>query len=160
MIRIVPAEPEVIYVPQYDPEVVYVQPYSRGCRSPVDIWRGIRGWLMAQLRLRLGPPRYLRGSVAPGMEPIAEIGIAGDRDRKLGSLGSRRNWDRGRQGQNNSIVNVVNINSDTARQWQPSVNSQRQSSATPAQQPCERSFFERQCPGCQRPIGRGCPRPP
>ena len=32
-IRIVPAEREVIYVPQYDPEVVYVQPagpYSYG----------------------------------------------------------------------------------------------------------------------------------
>jgi hypothetical protein len=27
-IRIVPAEPEVIYVPRYDPEVVYVQPYA------------------------------------------------------------------------------------------------------------------------------------
>ena len=26
---------------------------------------------------------------------------------------------------NNIIVNVVNINSDTARQWQPSANSQR-----------------------------------
>jgi hypothetical protein len=28
-IRIVPAQPDVIYVPQYDPEVVYVQPYSQ-----------------------------------------------------------------------------------------------------------------------------------
>jgi hypothetical protein len=27
-IRILPAQPEVIYVPQYDPEVVYVQPYA------------------------------------------------------------------------------------------------------------------------------------
>jgi hypothetical protein len=29
VIRIVPAQPDVIYVPQYDPEVVYVQPYSQ-----------------------------------------------------------------------------------------------------------------------------------
>ncbi len=27
-IRIVPAEPDVIYVPRYDPEVVYVEPYE------------------------------------------------------------------------------------------------------------------------------------
>ena len=37
-----------------------------------------------------------------------------------------RNWDRGDQGGNNTIVNVVNINNDTARQWQPSANSLRQ----------------------------------
>ena len=37
-----------------------------------------------------------------------------------------RNWDRGDHGGNNTIVNVVNINNDTARQWQPSANSLRQ----------------------------------
>ena len=45
-----------------------------------------------------------------------------DRDRDW----DRGDRDRGDRGPNNNIVNVVNINSDTARQWQPSASSQRQ----------------------------------
>ena len=68
-IRIVPAQPDVIYVPQYDPDVVYVRPYSQNVGPLLTFGDRIRRWLMAQLRLRLGPPQYLCGSVASRMEP-------------------------------------------------------------------------------------------
>jgi hypothetical protein len=50
-VRIVPAEPEVIYVPQYDPEVVYVQPYAPYLRPALTFGVGFCRRPLAQLRL-------------------------------------------------------------------------------------------------------------
>jgi hypothetical protein len=64
----VPAEPEVIDVPEYDLEVVYERPYSVDFGPALTFGVGFVCWIVAQLRLRLGPPRCLRRSAAPGME--------------------------------------------------------------------------------------------
>ena len=110
VIRIVPAQPDVIYVPQYDPDVVYVQPQSRDFGPLLTFGMGfaIGSWLNHDF----------------------------DWDRRSIYVGQwrpgrnhDRNWDRrdrGDRGQDNKIVNVVTIKSDTARQWQPSANNQRQ----------------------------------
>ncbi len=141
-VRIVPAEPDVIYVPQYDPEVVYVQPYSEdfgplltfSAGFAVGSWlnydcdwdrRGIYvgqwrpGWNQNRNWDRWDQGRnWDRGDREPNWDRWSE---GPERDR--GDRG--RNWDRGGRGQNNGLVNVVNINSDTARQWKPSASSQR-----------------------------------
>ena len=49
-IRIVPVEPEVIYVPRYDPDVVYVRPVRAEHRTSADLWGRICRWIMAKLR--------------------------------------------------------------------------------------------------------------
>jgi hypothetical protein len=56
------------------------------------------------------------------------------------STGDRRERD-----QSNNIINVVNINSGTARRWQPSVNSQRREAPTPVLDFCGR-FHDRSPP--------------
>ena len=141
-VRIVPAEPEVIYVPQYDPEVVYVQPYSEDVGPLLTFSAGFavgswlnydcdwdrRGIYVGQWRPGWNQnrnwdrwdrgPHWDRGDRDPNGDRWNE---APNWDR--GDRG--RNWDRGDRGQNNGVVNVVNINSDTARQWQPSASSQR-----------------------------------
>ncbi len=141
-VRIVPAEPEVIYVPQYDPEVVYVQPYSEDVGPLLTFSAGFavgswlnydcdwdrRGIYVGQWRPGWNQnrnwdrwdrgPNWDRGDRDPNGDRWNE---APNWDR--GDRG--RNWDRGDRGQNNGVVNVVNINSDTARQWQPSASSQR-----------------------------------
>jgi hypothetical protein len=111
-IRIVPTETEVIYVPEYDPEVVYVQPYSQDFGSALTFGVGfaVGSWLNYDCDWdRRG---IYVGHWRPGWK----------RDRDW----DRGDWDRGDRGPDNNIVNVVNINSDTARQWQPSASSQRQ----------------------------------
>ena len=115
VIRIVPAQPDVIYVPQYDPEVVYVQPYSQdfGPLLTFGVGFAVGSWL--NYDCDWGRRSIYVGHWRPGWNH--------DRDWDRGDRG--RNWDRGDRGQNNNVVNVVNINSDTARQWQPSANSQR-----------------------------------
>jgi hypothetical protein len=107
VIRIVPAQPDVIYVPQYDPDVVYVQPNSRDFGPVLTFGMGfaVGSWL--NYDCDWGRRSIYVGQWRPGWN-------------------HDRNWDRGDRGQNNNIVNVININSDTARQWQPRANSQRQ----------------------------------
>jgi hypothetical protein len=106
-IRIVPAQPDVIYVPQYDPDVVYVQPYSRdfGPLLTFEMGFAVGSWL--NYDCDWGRRSIYVGQWRPGW----------NRDR---------NWDHRDRSQNNEIVNVINIKSDTARQWQPSANGQRQ----------------------------------
>ncbi len=115
VIRIVPAQPDVIYVPQYDPEVVYVQPYSQGFGPLLTFGVGfaVGSWL--NYDCDWGRRSIYVGQWRPGWNH--------DRNWDRGDRG--RDWDRGERGQNNNVVNVININSDTARQWQPSANSQR-----------------------------------
>jgi hypothetical protein len=111
----VPAQPDVIYVPQYDPDVVYVQPYSQNVGPLLTFGAGfaVGSWL--NYDCDWGRHSIYVGQWRPGWNH--------DRNWDRGDQG--RNWDRGDRGQNNNSVNVVNINSDTARQWQPSANSQR-----------------------------------
>ena len=116
-VRIVPAQPDVIYVPQYDPDVVYEQPYSQdvGAFLTFGVGFAVGSWLNYDCD-------WDRRSIYVG-----QWRQGWNHDRNWDGWGSDqgRNWNRGDRGQNNNIVNVVNINSDTARQWQPSVNSQR-----------------------------------
>jgi Protein of unknown function (DUF3300) len=121
-IRIVPAEPDVIYVPQYDPEAVYAQPYSQNVGPLLTFGAGfaVGSWL--NYDCDWGRRSIYVGHWRPGWTH--------DRNWDRGGEGQNwnrgdRNWDRWDQGRNNNSVNVVNINSDTARQWQPSANSQR-----------------------------------
>ena len=133
-IRIVPAEPEVIYVPQYDPEVVYVEsyePYSYGSYE-------------------YGYYPYESYSYAPYLGPALTFGIGFavgpwlnydcDWPRRRVCVGEwnsrwRDDWDRGwkrdsRPGRGGyevqNTINVVNIKSDSAREWQPSPKIERQ----------------------------------
>ena len=115
-VRIVPAEPEVIYVPQYDPEVVYVRPYAPDFGPVLTFGVGfaVGSWLnydcdWARRTVCVGDWR-------PGWKHDRDW-VRWDRDRNWGG------WDRG---QNNNTVNVVNINNNTARVWQPSARIQRQ----------------------------------
>jgi hypothetical protein len=121
-IRIVPAQPDVIYVPQYDPDVVYVRPYSQNVDPLLTFGAGfaVGSWL--NYDCDWGRRSIYVGQWRPGWNH--------DRNWDRGDQG--QNWnhgdrklDRWDQGRNNNSVNVVNINSDTARQWQPSANSQR-----------------------------------
>jgi Protein of unknown function (DUF3300) len=106
-IRIVPAQPEVIYVPQYDPDVVFVQPYSQNYGPPLTFGAGfaVGSWLTYDFDW--DRRNIYVGQWRPGWN-------------------HDRNWNRGDQGGNTNIVNVININNDTARRWQPSTNSLRQ----------------------------------
>ncbi|MGA9578507.1 MAG: DUF3300 domain-containing protein [Terrimicrobiaceae bacterium] len=127
-IRIVPAEPDVIYVPEYDPEVVYVQPYSQDLGPVLTFGAGfaVGSWLTYDLDWnRRG---IYVGHWRPGWKRDRDWDRGdrdwdrGDRDRDW-DRDRDRQWDRGDRGPDN--INVVNINSDTARQWQPSGSSQR-----------------------------------
>ena len=124
-IRIVPAQPDVIYVPEYDPEVVYVQPYSEDVGPLLTFSAGfaVGSWLNYDCDWdRRG---IYVGQWRPGWNQYRNWD-RGDRDPNGDRWNEGPNWDRGGRGENNSIVNVVNIKSDTARQWQPSASSQRQ----------------------------------
>ena len=113
VIRIVPADPDVIYVPQYDPDVVYVQPYSQNFGPVLTFGAGfaVGSWLNYDCDWRRRS--IYVGQWRPGWNRDWD---RGDRDR---------DWNRRDRGQSDNLVDVVNINSDTARQWQPSANSQR-----------------------------------
>ena len=95
-IRIVPAESEVIYVPQYDPGVVYVQPYAPHIGPAVTFGIGfaVGSWLNYDCDW-----------------PRRRVSV-GDRNPRW-----KDDWKRNRG---------VNINRDTARIWQPSAKIQRQ----------------------------------
>jgi hypothetical protein len=103
-IRIVPANPQVIYVPQYDPEIVYVRPYAPD----------------------LGPLLTFGAGFAVGWWLNYDF----DWGRRSFYRGNWRGWDdwdgggwRGGRG-GNETVNVVNITN--VNQWQPSENSRRE----------------------------------
>ncbi len=103
-VRIVPAEPEMIYVPRYDPEVVYVQPYAP----------------------HLGPALTFGVGFAVG----SWLNYDCDWPRRRVSVGDwnprwKHDWKRNR-GDGRDTINVVNINRDSARAWQPSARIQRQ----------------------------------
>jgi hypothetical protein len=103
-IRIVPADPEVIYVPQYDPEIVYVQ--QEPAWQPLitfGVGFAVGSWL--NYDCDWNRRALYRGNWEPGW-----------------------NYDRGwrEERRDENIVNVVNINNNTAQQWQPSANSRRQ----------------------------------
>ena len=116
-IRIVPAEPEVIYVPQYDPEVVYVQPYAPylGPALTFGIGFAVGSWLnydcdWPRRRVCVGDwnPRWRHD-----WDP---------RWKDDWNPGWKRDWNRNRGGD----FAVVNINTNTARVWEPSKKSRRQ----------------------------------
>jgi Protein of unknown function (DUF3300) len=106
-VRIVPAEPEVIYVPRYDPEAVYVRPYEP----------------------YLGPALTFGVGFAVG----SWLNYDCDWPRRRVCVGHwnpewKHKWKPNRSGDYDvsNTFNVVNINSDTARVWQPSAKGQRQ----------------------------------
>ena len=113
-IRIVPVEPEVIYVPRYDPEVVYVQPYAPlvGPAVTFGIGFAIGSWLNYDCD-------WPRRRVC--------VGNWNPRWKHDWDPGRKHNWKRNR-GDGRDTINVVNINRDTARVWQPSAKIQRQQS--------------------------------
>ena len=140
-VRIVPAEPEVIYVPQYDPEVVYVEPYAPDFGPVVTFGVGfaVGSWL--NYDCDWGRRTVCVGDWRPGWRHDRNWD-RGDRDRDWDrdrdrdwDRGDRdRDWDRGNRGREwaggdrgrNNAFNVVNINNNTARVWQPSARIQRQ----------------------------------
>ena len=139
-VRIVPAEPEVIYVPQYDPEVVYVEPYAPDFGPVVTFGVGfaVGSWL--NYDCDWGRRTVCVGDWRPGWRHDRnwdrDRGRDWDRDRDRDwDRGDRdRDWDRGNRGRDwaggdrgrNNAFNVVNINNNTARVWQPSTRIQRQ----------------------------------
>ena len=111
-IRIVPAEPDVIYVPRYDPEVVYVEPYEpyEPYFAPAltfGIGFAVGSWLNYDCD-------WPRRRVC--------VGDWNPRWRDDWNSGWRGNWGGNRRGD----YAVVSINTDTARVWQPSASIQRQ----------------------------------
>jgi len=101
-IRIVPAEPEYLYVPQYDPEIIYVQPYSQGYGPLITFGVGFAVGAWLNYDFDWNRHEIYRGDWQPG-------------------------WDYGRNGNGgNNIVNVVNINQNTAQPWQASSRSRQQ----------------------------------
>ena len=130
-VRIVPAEPEVIYVPQYDPEVVYVQPYAPDFGPVLTFGVGfaVGSWL--NYDCDWGRRTVCVGDWRPGWKHDRDWD-RGDRDRDWDRGDRDRDWDRGNRGRDaggegrNNAFNVVNINNNTARVWQPSARIQRQ----------------------------------
>jgi hypothetical protein len=126
-IRIVPAEPEVIYVPQYDPEVVYVESYEPYPYGGYESYSYTPYWGSA-LTFGIG------FAVGPWLNydcdwPRRRVCV-GDWNPRW-----RNNWDsEWRRGSKpgrgdyevRNTVNVVNINSASARVWEPSQRAQRQ----------------------------------
>jgi len=105
-IRIVPADSDYLYVPQYDPEVVYVQPYSQEIGPIITFGVGFAVGAWLNYDCDWNHHQIYRGDWQPG-------------------------WNKGRyqhggnQGSNNAI-NVVNINQSTAQPWYPSHQSKQQ----------------------------------
>jgi len=122
-IRIVPAEPEYLYVPQYDPEIVYVQPYSQGYGPLITFGVGfaVGSWL--NYDFDWNRHQIYRGDWQPGWN-----------DSNYGNGGS-------------NIVNVVNINQNTAQPWQASSRSRHQlTEQQQSFQPASNKFGNTQAP--------------
>ena len=114
-VRIVPAEPELIYVPRYDPEVVYVRPYEPylGPALTFGVGFAVGSWLNYDCDW---PRRRMY------------VGDWNPRWKNDWNPGRKQKWKRNRGGgfDPGQTINVVNINSGTARVWQPSGKAQRQ----------------------------------
>lgn len=106
VIRIVPAEPDYLYVPQYDPELVYVQPYSQDIGPLITFGVGFAVGAWLNYDCDWNHHQIYRGDWQPGW-----------------NAGGYQNG--GNQGGNNT-VNVVNINQSSAQPWQPSPQSSQQ----------------------------------
>ena len=142
-IRIVPAEPEVIYVPQYDPEVVYVQPggaYSYGSYG-YDGSYGYGSYPYESYAAPYWGPAITFGigfAVGPWLNYDCDwprrrvcVGDWNPRWRDDWNSEWRPDWQRGPRWDGGDFevrntVNVVNINRNTARDWEPSPKTQRQ----------------------------------
>ncbi|HEY5705537.1 MAG TPA: DUF3300 domain-containing protein [Terrimicrobiaceae bacterium] len=111
-VRIVPAEPDVMYVPRYDPEVVYAQPYAPylGPALTFGVGFAVGSWLNYDCD-------WPRRKVC--------FGDWNPRWRNDWNRGWNHKWKRNR-GSDYNVINVVNINSDTARIWEPSAKVRRQ----------------------------------
>ncbi len=123
-IRIVPAEPEVIYVPQYDPQIVYADYEESYYGEPYYVEPYLSGWgpgLSFGIGFAVGPwlnydCDWSRRKVCVGdWNP----GWRHDRDR-----GWRDDWQPQRRG--GDVFNVVTISSGSARDWEPSSKIRRQ----------------------------------
>jgi len=106
VIRIVPAEREYLYVPQYDPEIVYVQPYSQDYGPLVTFGVGfaVGSWL--NYDFDWNRHQIYRGDWQPGW--------------------NYSGYGNGGNGGGNNIINVVNIAQNTAQPWQASSRSRQQ----------------------------------
>jgi hypothetical protein len=116
-VRIVPAEPEVIYVPQYDPDGVYVQPYAPYLRPALTFGVGfaVGSWL--NYDCDWPRRRVCVGDWHPGWKHDWNPGWTWNR-------GWKGDWNRKRGG--DYAVNVVNIDRDSARFWEPGPRIRRQ----------------------------------
>jgi hypothetical protein len=108
-IRIVPAQPELIYVPYYDPGVVY---YERGpdfFGNVISFGAGfaLGSWL--NYDCDWGRRGIYRGDYYSGWNQNQNWGGGG-----------------GNRVQNNTEVNVTNVINTSANQWQPNEQSQQQ----------------------------------
>jgi hypothetical protein len=137
-IRIVPAEPDVIYVPQYDPDVVYAEPYAYAEPYGGYPYGGYPygPYFGAALTFGIG------FAVGPWLNYDCDwprrkvcVGDWNPRWRDDWNHGWRDDWDpewrrgsksRGGDFEVRNTVNVVNINRDTARVWEPNRRIQRQ----------------------------------
>jgi hypothetical protein len=134
-IRIVPAEPEVIYVPQYDPENVFVdyeelhygEPYPSYWRPALTFGIGfaVGPWLNYDCDW---PRRKVCvGDWDPGWKRNWDPESRRDWEPEW-----RRDWDRGwredwnRERRSGDVFNVATISSDRARDWEPSPKIRRQ----------------------------------
>ncbi len=126
-IRIVPAQPEFIYVPQYDPEVIYVERYDdyAGPALAFGVGLAVGPWLNFDCDW---PRRRLyRGDWKPGWTHERGPGWRGDWNGDRGDQrdpGWRPDRDRGRGG--DQIIGVVNISPGSARVWEPSARVRRE----------------------------------
>ena len=88
-IRIVPAEPDTIYVPEYDPDDVYDVP--EGVRGPVHhLRRRVSRGRLARLRMRLGRFRNLGRALASGLGLPEGLGRDTVRGQPLASRSGAR----------------------------------------------------------------------
>jgi hypothetical protein len=103
-VRIVPAEPDAIYVPQYDPELVYVQP------EPAIAF-GVGFALGPWLNFDCDWPRHK-----------VYVGDWNPEWKRDWDPGWRRNWKR----KGGDTIDVVNITSESVRVWEASPKIRRQ----------------------------------
>lgn len=115
-IRIVPSEPEVIYVPQYDPQVVYVerQPDFIGPIIGFGVGFAVGSWLNYDCDWGRNGVYY--GDYRPGWN-------------NWNNWNGGNGWNGGGGtivNNNSNVVNVTNITNTSAQAWQPNANTQQQ----------------------------------
>jgi len=108
-IRIVPAQPNVIYVPTYDPVVVYYPQPPNYVGNVINFGFGFAMGSWLNYDCDWGRRGIYRGDYNPGWN---HYGGRGGGDRVVV--------------QNNTEVNVTNITNTSANLWQPGTNSRRQ----------------------------------